>query len=166
MSRLLLATLALIVAVWVRATPTHTAPAPVQAPTPANTREAWAIALLAALGNAQPAPDTITMVVEWTLAEDDSDDALDRNNPLNTTQCGHNQIGAINSDGACGVAHYATEQDGIDATVETITQANFSSIASALQANDADGARLSLWASPWAESHYGWGASWPHYARQ
>jgi hypothetical protein len=160
---LIVIALALVVAVWVGTTPAQTAPAAPHATTPSNTRERWAIDLLAALGNAQPTPDTIAFVVEWTIAEDTSDGALSRNNPLNTTICGHHWVGAINGDGACGVGGYATEQDGIDATIETITQANFSSIAAALQANDARGARLALWASPWAESHYGYGASWPTY---
>jgi len=140
-------------------------PAPAPAATPANTREQWAYDLLAALGNAQPTPATIAFVIEWTLAEDSGPGALDRHNPLNTTQCGHNQVSAINGDGACGVAGYATYQDGIAATIDTITQANFEAVARALQANDAQAAQLALWASPWAESHYGYGASWPHYEK-
>lgn len=139
------------------AAPSHAAAAP------ATAREAWAVAFLAALGNAQPTPATVAMVVAWTLAEDSGDGAFERNNPLNTTICGHNFVGAINSDGACGVGHYATYQDGVSAAVDTITQANFSAIVAALQANDADGAKQALWASPWAESHYGYGSAWPVY---
>lgn len=166
MSRMLLLTIALLVAVWAAPAPAQTAPAPISAPTLHTTREQWAIDLLAALGNATPTPATVAMVVEWTLAEDSGSGAIERNNPLNTTMCGHNQITAINGDGACGVAGYATYQDGLDATIETVTQVNFEAIASALRANDAQAARLALWASPWAESHYGDGASWPHYEGQ
>ena len=139
------------------AAPSHAAAAP------ATAREAWAVAFLAALGNAQPTPATVAMVVAWTLAEDSGDGAFERNNPLNTTICGHNFVGAINADGACGVGHYATYQDGVSAAVDTITQANFSAIVAALQANDTDGAKQALWASAWAESHYGYGSAWPVY---
>lgn len=166
MSRILLLTIALLIAVWAAPAPAQTAPAPVEAFTPTNTREQWAYDLLAALGNAQPTPATVGMVVEWTLAEDSGSGALERHNPLNTTMCGHNQVSAINGDGACGVAGYATEQDGLDATIATIMQTNFEAIASALRANDPQAARLALWASPWAESHYGYGASWPRYERE
>lgn len=136
-------------------------PTPAAAGLPATDRERFAIDLLASLGNVQPTPGIVAFVVTWTVAEDGSGGALNRNNPLNTTLCGHNQTGAINGDGACGVAGYATYQDGIEATRDTLLQQNFSEIREALQANDANGARLALWASPWAESHYGYGASWP-----
>lgn len=126
-----------------------------------TTRERWARDVLSALGNDHPSAATVAFLVTWTIAEDGSDGALSRNNLLNTTQCGHNQTSAINGDGACGVAGYATYQDGIDATIDTMTQANFSAIAAALQANDPAAARAALFASPWAESHYGYGASWP-----
>ena len=154
---------------WLAEWATPPAPPAVQAqadaarPAPTNEREAWAVDFLAGLGNSAPTPATIAMVVEWTLAEDSSSGAFDRNNPLNSTICGHNFVGSINSDGACGVGHYATYQDGVDAAIDTVTQANFSAIVAALQGNDAEGAKHALWASPWAESHYGYGASWPAY---
>jgi hypothetical protein len=124
-------------------------------------REQWAVALLAELGNEQPTPEMVAMVVEWTIAEDGGDGAFARNNPLNTTICGHNWTGAINSDGACGVGGYATYQDGIEATRDTLLQDNFSAIYAALLANDAEGAKRALWQSDWASSHYGYGVAWP-----
>lgn len=165
-ARILLTLVCLGIVGALRSAPTTDSPPPAQTFTPANAREQWATDLLAALGNVQPTPATVAFVVEWTLAEDSGSGALDRNNPLNTTLCGHHQVAAINGDGACGVAGYATYQDGIGATIDTISQANFRAIAAALAANDADGARLALWVSPWAESHYGYGASWPHYEGQ
>src|SRR4051812_22486620 len=62
-----------------------------QAFAPSTDREVWAVALLGRLGNAEPTAETVAMIVEWTLAEDGSDGALRRNNPLNTTKCGFNQ---------------------------------------------------------------------------
>lgn len=144
-----------------RPAPVAVEASPAAAPAPSNTREQFALDLLRALGNAQPTPATVGMIVEWTIAEDDSDGAQRRNNPTNTTMCGHHQTGAINGDGACGVAGYASYQDGVDATVDTLAGAAYVGIVAALRANDPEGARQALWASPWAESHYGWGASWP-----
>lgn len=128
-----------------------------------NDRERFAYDLLTRMGNPQPTPAIIAFVVEWTLAEDGGNGALARNNPLNTTMCGYNQVGAINGDGACGVGHYATYDDGIAATIATLQQSNFAAIAAALLANDPDAARVALWQSPWAASHYNDGAGWPHY---
>jgi murein DD-endopeptidase MepM/ murein hydrolase activator NlpD len=141
------------------------APAPIQSQAqlqPVNDREQWALDLLARLGNTQPTAEMVAMVVEWQQAEDSSDSAHRRNNPLNTTLCMPGAMtGAINGDGACGVQGYATWQDGIEANARTLEQDNFAGVRAALLANDAEGARQALWSSPWAASHYGYGANWP-----
>lgn len=140
--------------------PIQAAPAQAQAVlTPRNLREQFAIDLLAALGNTQPTVATVAFVVEWTLAEDGSDGALARNNPLNTTQSSGAANAVINGDGVKG---YATYQDGLDATVTTLTNGLYNPLVSALQTNDAAGALQALIASPWAASHYGGGVGWPH----
>lgn len=138
--------------------------APMQgvAAAPHNAREAWAVDLLARLGNTQPTPALIGFMVDWSIAEDAGDGALNRNNAYNTTLCLPGRMtGAINGDGACGVQGYATWQDGIEATARTLEQNNFAGIRAALLANDADAAKRELWAAPWAASHYGYGAAWP-----
>jgi hypothetical protein len=138
--------------------------APMQgvAAAPQNAREAWAVDLLARLGNMQPTPALISFMIDWSIAEDAGDGALNRNNAYNTTLCLPGRMtGAINGDGACGVQGYATWQDGIEATARTLEQNNFAGIRAALLANDADAAKRELWAAPWAASHYGWGESWP-----
>lgn len=149
--------------VWAGVLPTQ--PQPVTF-VPANAREQFALDLLAALGNDAPTGDIVAFVVEWTLAEDTSDNALARNNPLNTTMCGYNMIGAINADGACGVQTYATYQDGLAATVQTLANGRYDALVAALQTNDADAALSALIASPWAASHYGGGVAWPRYQMQ
>src|SRR6185436_7581792 len=111
------------------------------------------------LGNDAPAPATVVMVVEWTLAEDSGSGAFDRNNPLNTTQPGFAENATINNDGVKG---YESRSAGIDAAVHTITNGLYDDVVQALLANDAEGAKRALWASPWAGSHYGYGAGWPH----
>lgn len=139
--------------------PIQVAPVRAQAaPAPRNLREQFAMDLLAALGNTQPTADTVAFVVEWTLAEDSGNGALARNNPLNTTQSSGAANMIINSDGVKG---YATYQDGLDATVTTITNGLYNPLVYALQTNDAAGALQALIASPWAASHYGGGAGWP-----
>jgi murein DD-endopeptidase MepM/ murein hydrolase activator NlpD len=138
---------------------------PFSAHTLPGTREAWSIALLEALRSPQPTPAMVAEVVAWTLAEDSGGGAMDRNNPWNTTMCGFNQVSAINNDGACGVAGYATFEDGIAATVATLEQDNFAGVRSALLNNDVEGFKSALWSSPWAASHYGYGAHWPQETR-
>jgi cell wall-associated NlpC family hydrolase len=100
------------------------------------------------------------MVVEWTLAEDSGSGAFERNNPLNTTQPGFAENVTINSDGVKG---YETREAGLSAAVHTITNGLYNDVVAALLANDAESAKRALWASPWAGSHYGYGASWPAY---
>lgn len=138
------------------------APAPiVDVAQPAtNDREAFALDLLARLGNAQPSAETVVMVVEWTLAEDAGDGAMRRYNPLNTTQPSVSETQVINGDGVRGYADY---EAGMDATIKTLTNGYYDAVVAALQANDPEGAKRSLWDSPWAGSHYGYGASWPRY---
>lgn len=136
------------------------APGAAQAFDPTNDREAWAVAFLGALGNVRPTPETVAMVVEWTLAEDSGGGAFARNNSLNTTQPGFSENATINGDGVKG---YADWQSGLDAAVHTVTNGLYGDVVAALQANDAEGAKRALWASPWAGSHYGYGASWPQY---
>ncbi len=126
-------------------------------------REQRAMELLAAVGNTQPTSDIVSEVVAWSLAEDSSNGAIERNNPWNTTMCGYNMLGSINSDGACGVQSYATPADGIAANAATLAQGNFSAVADALRANDIDGFKRALWESGWAASHYNGGVGWPVY---
>lgn len=129
---------------------------------PANPREAWAVDLLGRLGNAGPSGEIVAFMVDWSIAEDSSNGALARNNAFNTTLCLPGRMtGAINGDGACGVQGYATWHDGIEATALTLEQANFAGIRAALLTNDAQRAKLELFNSAWASSHYGYGAAWP-----
>lgn len=137
-------------------------PAPVAVTTPApssDPREQFALDVLRGVGNDQPTPQIVAFLMEWTIAEDGGDGALVRNNPLNTTQPSSAETGSINGD---GVRAYATYQDGLDATLHTLTNGFYDGVVVALQANDPDAARTALWASPWAASHYGGGAGWPH----
>lgn len=158
MARIAVALAALALAtLWLRPAPPIVADA---APLvqPVGKRERFALDVLAGLGNTSPTPATVQMIVQWTIAEDAGDGAFARHNPLNTTQAGYNETHAINDDGVRG---YATYADGLAATLQTLSYSYYVDIVAALRANDPDAARRALWASPWAASHYGYGASWP-----
>lgn len=133
------------------------APAVVQ---PENARERWAADLASRLGNTTPSADTIAFLVEWTMAEDSSDGAMARNNPLNTTQSSGAATMIINGDGVKG---YASYQDGLDATVTTLANGYYNEIVAGIQTNDPERALSGLIASPWAISHYNGGRDWPQY---
>lgn len=123
------------------------------------TREQFAYDLVTRLGNNNPSPEIIAFVVQWTIAEDSSTGAFARNNPLNTTQTGFNETTTINDDGVKG---YASYQDGLDATVQTLSYGYYTEIVAGVQTNDYQRALIGLWNSPWASSHYGYGSHWPH----
>lgn len=111
-------------------------------------RAAWAIDLLARLDNTQPSADIVTFVVAWTRAEDGGSDAMDRHNPLNTTQPADGDW-SINSVGVRGYPDYET---GMAATIETLTNGLYDPLVIGLQTNDAQLALQGLCASPWGTS--------------
>lgn len=121
-------------------------------------RTQFAYDLATRLGNNDPSPEIIAFIVQWTIAEDDSNNAFIRNNPLNTTQTGFNTTTVINDDGVKG---YATYEDGLNATVQTLSYGYYTEIVAGIQTNDYQHALHGLFNSPWASSHYGYGASWP-----
>ncbi len=124
----------------------------------ATDRRAFAIDVLRGVGNTAPTEDMIQFIIEWTIAEDGSNGALNRNNPLNTTQMGFNETTTINDDGVKG---YRTYQDGLSATLQTLSYTYYTEIVAGMQTNDVQRAKQGLFNSPWASSHYGYGASWP-----
>lgn len=128
--------------------------------TPTNEREAFAVDLLARLGNKQPTLEIIAFVVEWTLAEDVGTNAFERFNPLNTTQTGFGETETIDGD---GVKRYPDYEHGMAATLQTLSYTSYSGIVQALLANKPDDALHALIASPWAGSRYHNGVGWPVY---
>src|SRR4051812_41202481 len=113
MMRKSFALLAVVVIVWSGNEATQqaaTAPIAAQA---TNDRQRWAIDLAERLGNSRPTSDIVSLLVAWTEAEDRSNGAFGRNNPLNTTETSAAMM-VINSDGVKG---YATYEDGMRATV-------------------------------------------------
>lgn len=107
-----------------------------------------ALQLLAALGNAQPSAETVAYVIAWSMAEDRGTDALNRNNPWNTTQQSSSVTMVINSDGVKG---YRTIEDGIAMTALTLSYGypGYADMREGLQTNDPERALRGLYASPW-----------------
>lgn len=122
---------------------------------PGGTREAWARDVLAGLGNATPSAATVALMVAWQEAEDvcthacGYSNAWERHNPLNTTQTGFSETGTINGDGVKG---YATYQDGVSATLQTLSYGYYTEIVAGLQTNDPERALRGLYVSPWGTS--------------
>lgn len=160
-----IAALCSLLAFWLWGTPpaaSIVAQAQPVAEAPADERERWALDLLARLGNAQPTPATLAFVVAWTRAEDSClhncgySSAADRNNMLNTTQEGFGATHAIDGD---GVKNYPTYEQGMAATLQTLSYGYYTEIVAGLQTNDPERAYNGLINSPWAGSRYGGGAA-------
>lgn len=155
---LLLGAVSLFVVAWYATAPrppaivaaaAQTAPAaPVQLTT---SREQWAYDLALALGNPAPDAATVALIVAWTRAEDGDDaGALARHNPLNTTET----AGAVAVVNSHGVKAYGSREDGIAATVQTLSYSypGYAEIAAGLATNDPERALAGLHASPWGTS--------------
>lgn len=112
-----------------------------------GTRGAWAIDFLHALGNASPSEDTVKLVAAWTRVENTEA----QYNPLATTQRHGTYTKFNNCCGGEGVKNYSTRQEGIDATVETITQDHFGydKLRDGLRTNDPQRALYSAGFDTW-----------------
>src|SRR5688572_6074200 len=86
---------------------------PQQAYAPATERERWAVDFLTGLGNGEPSGATVAMVVAWQTEES----TTAQFNPLATSQDMPNAT-VFNSH---GVKNYASYEDGIMATVKTLS---------------------------------------------
>ncbi|MBK9944189.1 MAG: M23 family metallopeptidase [Kouleothrix sp.] len=121
-------------------------------------RERWARDLLAALGNQQPTRETVGLVVAWQSAEN-TGAAF---NPLATTQpadgatCWNSLPSML-----CGVKSYTTYEQGLQATIETLSNGFYPNILTGLQSNNPEQAlnvdELDVWGTGFelVKSQYG-----------
>ena len=101
----------------------------------------WQAQILHALG-APVTPANLTFLNAWARAEG----GTASNNPFNTTQ----SAPGASSYNRVGVRNYATPQQGIQATVQTLQNGHYGNILSALrQGSSAQAAASALAASPW-----------------
>ena len=105
----------------------------------------WALDFLAAIGNTNPSPETLAFVVAWQQGEN----TAAQHNPLATTQpwTGDSCFNYI--DGKCGVRNYQTRQDGLDATVTTISNGAYPNILAGIQTSDPERALNDIELSTW-----------------
>ena len=110
------------------------------------TARTWAIALLKRLG-APTTEDNVRAIMSWEVAEGGHWENTATYNPLNTTQ---NADGASSMNGV-GVKAYTSWDQGLTATVQTLTNGNYAPILHALHTGkDAAGVLQAVTASPWS----------------
>ena len=115
----------------------------------------WAKELLAA-DHAPDTPATEQFIYDWEKSEGGGG----KYNPLNQGPVpGHSELTTTGEQYGGGAADYASYSAGIQGAVDFLNMPNYAAVQKALQNGDASGARAALIQSPWAESHYGWGAS-------
>jgi cell wall-associated NlpC family hydrolase len=133
---------------------TQAVQAPAAAPT--NDRETWGMAFLAGIGNAAPTADTLAFVVAWQAGEN----TTAAYNPLATTQNADGATCFNYINGKCGVKNYTSYEQGLQATIETITNGYYQHIWYGLQTNQPDIAlndqELATWGTGRGNVEQGW----------
>jgi cell wall-associated NlpC family hydrolase len=105
----------------------------------------WRERILFGVG-AKPTSENLRFFDAWTQAEG----GTASNNPFNTTQPMSGSSFYNNLGGGIGVRNYTTAQQGIDATITTLTNGRYGNIIGALREGDnAMKAAAALAASPW-----------------
>jgi hypothetical protein len=95
----------------------------------------------------------VTVMLQWMREENGPDNWWNRNNPLNN---GHG------SGGGSGLGSYdSLETAAFYAADNLLKRSFYTAIVAALEdGTSAHAVAQAIWASPWAESHYGNGANW------
>ncbi|MCK8609618.1 hypothetical protein [Agromyces sp. C10] len=112
----------------------------------------WA-KLVLVFGDWPVTDENVRFMVEWMREENGPDNWWNRNNPLNN---------GYGSGGGSGLGSYTTLVDAARYAASNLQKRTFyADIVAALEAGtSADAAARAVWASPWAESHYGYGTWW------
>jgi hypothetical protein len=116
----------------------------------------WAVELLQALG-APVNSSNITFIYQWEASEGGGGEY----NPLNQGDVpGNSSLTSSGSQYGGGAANYVSWNAGIQGAVDYLHMSNYKDVLAGLMAGNGVQAMKALWASPWASSHYGNGASW------
>lgn len=117
----------------------------------------WAQQLIQALGVPNTASN-IEFIYQWEKSEGGGG----KYNPLNqgnvpgaptlTSNQGPQYGGGAND--------YVSWAAGLQGAVDFLHMSNYTKVLAALKAGDGNSAKTALWASPWAQSHYGYGTGW------
>ena len=117
---------------------------------------AFAASLLKALG-APVTPGNLKVIYDWELSEGSGGTF----NPLNGGDFAGLAIsGTQYGGGANDYPSLAVNVRAMAGILINDTQYGYGAVVSALRANNPAAARQAIWASQWAASHYGYGASW------
>lgn len=115
----------------------------------------WAKQLLQKLGAPQ-SPGNIQFIYQWEKSEGGGG----KYNPLNQGAIpGHPELTTSGSQFGGGANDYASWDAGLQGAYYGIHMNNYKAVLAGLMANDPTAARLALWRSPWAASHYGYTAA-------
>jgi hypothetical protein len=118
----------------------------------------WAQQALRQIG-APVTPGNVQFMYDWQKAEGGGG----KFNPLNMGPVpGQPTLTTTGQQFGGGAADYASWQAGLLGFQSFMNMSNYTSVRDSLIANKPAAARAALWASPWASSHYGMGASWPN----
>jgi hypothetical protein len=94
----------------------------------------------------------VTVMVQWMREENGPDNWFNRNNPMNNGQ---------GSGGGSGLGSYDTLDTAAYYAAENLQRSVYADIAAGLaDGSSAERTAQAIWASPWATSHYGYGANW------
>ena len=117
----------------------------------------WAKDLLTQLGVPTSAAN-VKFIYDWELAEGGGG----KYNPLNQGPVpGQPSLTTTGQQYGGGAADFANWQDGIQGAADYIQMSAYSGVLAGLKSSNYQQAASALWASPWAGSHYGYGADWP-----
>ena len=116
----------------------------------------WAQQALRQIG-APVTPGNVQFMYDWEKSEGGGG----KYNPLNMGPVpGQPTLTTTGQQYGGGAADYASWQAGIQGFNDYMNMSNYTAVRDALIANKPQQARAALWASPWAASHYGYGANW------
>jgi len=118
----------------------------------------WAKQFLSKLG-APDTPGNEEFVYQWEKAEGGGG----KYNPLNQGPVqGKPYLTTTGEQFGGGAADFASWDAGLQGAYDFLHYKHYSGVLVGLMANNPVAARQALWASPWAASHYGYGANWPN----
>jgi len=115
----------------------------------------WAEDLLKAIG-APVTEGNKQFIYDWEVSEGGGG----KYNPLNQGPVpSQPKLTSTGQQYGGGAADYVSWQAGLQGAAAYLNMPNYSAVLAALKANNPQGARTALFASPWASSHYGYGSS-------
>lgn len=116
----------------------------------------WAQQALRQIG-APVTPGNVQFMYDWEKSEGGGG----KFNPLNMGPVpGQPTLTTTGQQYGGGAADYASWQAGLQGFNDYMNMSNYTAVRDSLIANKPQAARAALFASPWASSHYGYGANW------